>query len=261
MNATTARLVLAAVVALSLGLPGPALANKVTPKVGPEEPGLKDFGTIQAGTMRVGKNRTFCTNDGSSDVSGPGLGLPVSNTRKNAYYAVEATVSSLANAHTGALRFCGRLDKVKSNVAGGTGAACGASKGWAGKGTIVFPAKGVTIWLHNLGWKTTAGGTAIVTGYANQAANEQEAKAKFNNQRRDWIKMGVQAAGAAACLTKNDANKAAGPGATNFTVNGDYTIKNTVTGQEGDQNLPAGMCKGAPATGCAYGPKKPGAAG
>ena len=247
-------MVLAVLTGLLVGLLiMPAAANKVQDK-DPVQGGVKDAGTVTGATpgdVKVGKNRTFCNHDGTSDVSGPGIGLPTQAT-KNGYWMATLAVRSLVNQHVGTLKACGRLTKMNSNVNGGMGAACGASKGWDGRGSIHFPDKGVTIWLKELGWKVSVGGTLPVTGRAVQAADEPTAKQKLPNSN-DQVVAEINASGAAACANKNDANKAAGPGATLFTANGTYEL---LQGSPPDQSA-GPYCKSGGPT-CLYQTKKTG---
>ena len=243
-------MVLAVLTGLLLGLLiMPAAANKVDHKDPVPAGPVKDSGSLM-GTARVGKNRTFCNHDGTSDVHGPGLGLPNQAT-KNAYWQLETPVRSLVNLHVGLLKACGRLTKMNSNVNGGMGAACGASKGWDGRGTVHFPDKGVTIWLKELGWKVSVGGTLPVTGRAVQAPDETAAKQKLPNSN-DLVVADVNARGD-GCTGKNDANKDAGPGARDFAVVGTYEI---VQGSPPDQSA-GPYCKSGGPT-CLYQTKKTG---
>lgn len=246
------------VATLMLGLlVAPASANKVKDKDG-QPGGVKDAGTF-SGVAKVGKFRSFCEHDGDSDVHGPGIGTPDDPT-KNAYYELETTVDSAfkPGAPDGALKVCGRLTKMVSSAGGGVGAACGASKGWDGKGTVDWLEPGKpTVWLKNLVWKASVGGTLPVTGEANQEFEEDESKEKG---KPDFIVATVQAQGAAPCLTKTGTKHNKSGGATDFIVVGSYEIANKVTGLEGDQNV-GPMCKSGLAAGCLYEPKKVGKSG
>ena len=252
----TKHVVFAIVAILLLGLlVAPASANKVKDK--DEIPGgVKDTGTF-TGVARVGKFRSFCTHDGDSDVHGPGIGLPEINPTKNAYYELETTIDSLFKpaAADGLFRICGRLTKM-ADVAGsgGLGAACGASKGWDGRGTIdwVDPAKD-TIWLKDLVWKADVSGTWIVTGEANEAEEEDESKEKT---KQDFITMTIQAQGAAPCFTKSGTKTNKSGGATDFVVAATYEIANGTA----DQNV-GPLCKSGLDDGCLYDEKKTGKSG
>lgn len=244
-------------------LAGPAAANKV-PDKDPVPGGVKDSGVINAIAV-VGKNRTGCANDGTSIVSGGGLGLPTQAT-KNAYWEIGNTgavndATSAFNLDVGDIKLCGRLDKVMSNVGGGIGAACGSSKGWDGKGTVTFPTKGVTIWVDKLGWKESVT-TIVAIGQAVKAGSAAEAKAK-KSTANDIIVAEVQTlGGGAGCANKADGTKPGsgpGSGATVFTVIGAYEVANGDYDAINPNNAPAGTCKGAPP--CLYGPKKPGKSG
>ena len=260
----TKHVVFAIVATLLLGLlVAPASANKVKDKDGIPG-GVKDTGVF-SGTAIVGKFRSFCTHDGDSDVHGPGIGMPFQRT-KNAYYQLHTTIDSAFKPALvdGVFKICGRLTKMADAAgSGGLGAACGASKGWDGRGTIdwvddLYPDKD-TIWLKDLVWKSDAFGTWIVTGEANQAEEEEDSKDKGKN---DFITMTIQAQGGNACLTKQD-----GPtkhdkrgGADRFVMVGEYTIANKVTGLEGDQNV-GPLCKSGLDDGCLYDEKKTGKSG
>lgn len=255
-------MLLALVAMLMLGLfAAPASANKVKDKDGVMG-GVKDSGVFE-GDAVVGKFRTGCAHDGTGTVSGPGIGLPTQAT-KNAYFSLDTDVISAFKPESpGKLVVCGRLTKMHSAVNGGLGAACGASKGYDGRGTVKFPGK-TTVWLKNLGWKVSVGGTLPVTGEANQATTEALSKDK---PKGDFIVATVQAQGAGPCTEKGgdpgDPAKSDTPGnrgATSFIVVGNYEIANKVTGMEGNQNV-GPECKNGLAAGCLNDPKKPGASG
>ena len=245
--------------ALMLGLlVAPASANKIKDKDGVPG-GVKDAGAF-VGTATVGKWRTHCDHDGESDVGGPGIGLPVVNGTKNAYYELTTEIDSVfkpAVLEDGVLKVCGRLTKVVDEAGGGLGAACGASKGWDGKGTIdwdddLYPGK-PTIWLKDLVWKTSVGGTLPVTGEANQAPDEEASKEKG---KPDFIVATVQAQGATPCASKTGTKPNKSGGATTFNVAGTYEIANGTA----DQNV-GPMCKSGMDEGCLYDEKKEGKSG
>ena len=265
----TKQVVLSIVGMLLLGLlVAPASANKIKDKdIVPG--GVKDAGLF-SGEARVGKYRTFCTHEGDSDVSGPGLGLP-GQARKNAYYEFTTLVTSLFKptgslflAPAATLRICGRMTATHSAMNGGTGAACGASKGWDGKGTIdwrddLYPGKD-TIWLKNLVWKTDLhSGTLVITGDANQAQDEDGSKEKI---KADFIEATVDAQGMAPCSTKVDGRRKGekSGGATHLFMVGTFVIANKITGMEGDQNI-GPECKSGAAHGCWNDPKETGKSG
>ena len=251
----TKQVVFAIVATLLLGLlVAPASANKVKDKDGMPG-GVKDTGVF-AGTAIVGKFRSFCTHEGDSDVHGPGIGMPLVNGTKNAYYQLHTTIDSAFKpaAADGVFKICGRLTKMVDEAGGGLGAACGASKGWDGRGTInwVDPAKD-TIWLKDLVWKTDVSGTWIVTGEANQAEEEDESKNKAKN---DFITMTIQAQGGSPCLTKSGIKPHKSGGADRFTMVGEYTIANGTA----DQNA-GPLCKSGLDDACLYDEKKTGKSG
>ena len=255
----TKHVVFAIVATLLLGLlVAPASANKVKDKDGVLGE-LKDAGTF-TGVARVGKFRSFCDHDGTSDVHGPGIGMPVVNGTKNAYYELTTHIDSAFKPSfaDGEFKICGRLTKMLDEAGDGLGAACGASKGWDGKGTIDWfdPAK-PTIWLKDLVWKSDAFGTWIVTGEANQADEEDESKAKA---KQDFITMTIQAQGGSPCSTKTGTKPNKSGGAREFTMVGEYTIANKVTGLEGDQDA-GPLCKSGLDDGCLHEPKKTGKSG
>lgn len=227
----------------------PASAHKAKDKDTVNE-GAKDEGTIMA-TVVVGKNRDGCQHDGSSAVSGPGLGLP-HQAPKNAYYKVQAPngVDSIHKGVNGLLRLCGRLDRMVSNANGGLGSACGASKGWDGRGIIAFPAK-PTLWLKDVGWKATVGSILLVTGRVTSAPDEATAKAKLPSAN-DMISAQLTAMGS-GCTNKVDGPNKSG-GATTFMLTGSYEI---VNGTPPDQTATPATCKSG-GTRCAYQTKKVG---
>lgn len=255
MRWRNASLMMIAVLMLGV-LAGPASANKLDGKFGSGVP-VKEVGLILDGRAKVGKNRTFCNNDGSSDVSGAGIGLPIVNGQKNAFWEITTPVTQLPSLATGTLKACGRLTKMFSAVGGGLGAACGSSKGWDGKGSVTAPGK-KTIWLDKLGWKASVT-TFVVTGQAVQADTADEAKAKKSGAN-DVVVAVIQTFGGAVpgCTSKvgsgNDPNKSGGAGSdTAFVINGAFAIAN---GAYPNPNGLPGTCKTGLANGCLYDPKK-----
>ena len=256
----TKHVVFPIVATLLLGLlVAPASANKIKDKDGIPG-GVKDTGTF-TGTGIVGKFRSFCTHEGDSDVHGPGIGVPFQPT-KNAYYELETVIDSAfkPGAADGLFKICGRLTKMADTdgeTNGGLGAACGASKGWDGRGTIDwdddrFPEKD-TIWLKDLVWKADVSGTWIVTGEANEAEEEVESKEKG---KQDFITMTIQAQGFLGCLTKAGVKPHKSGGATQFVMVGEYTIANGTA----DQNV-GPLCKSGLDDGCLYDEKRVGKSG
>lgn len=202
--------VVAAVMMVSLVAPA-AFANTVPPSVG----------TVQ-GTATVGKTRTFCNNNGTSDVGGAGLGLPLVSKAKNAYYkfggAVNLITAQAPNVILGArLDVCGDLGPILPQVGSidpvrqknpppppGIGAACGASRGTNGKGKLV--GGGITVWLKHLGWASAIGGVLPITGRAyTDATGSADGKPKSNDPAGgSQIVALINARGAAPCATKAD---------------------------------------------------------
>ncbi|HWH31517.1 MAG TPA: hypothetical protein VNU01_02470 [Egibacteraceae bacterium] len=255
-----------AAVVLTLLAP-PAVANKAQPKQPhnevPNPLPAKDVGLLD-GEVKVGKARDGCSNDGKGNVTGGGLGLPGVTTPKNAYYQFTGSVTSLVNRDMALTEVCGRLTKQHSAVGNGLGAACGASKGWDGKGKVSWeglPGK-QSLWLQDVGWKFTVGGLIFVTGKVVAAGSSAEAKTK---QSQDHLLALLLAQGGAECFNKRDAvpppagtgEKQEGVGATRFTIIGIYGVLN---GPPPDRN--AGFqCKFGPEHGCLNRPKKQGGSG
>jgi hypothetical protein len=132
----------------------PALAST---SVGP------DAGLFQ-GIAQVGKTGT-CDTNGEGTISGGGIGLPVLNGDKDARYRIDSPPDSVFSLSYGfgALRLCGELD---SPLGTPLGASCAATRGHGGQGRGAFPnfdSPVQEIWLQNLGWDVTAGGTFAVT--------------------------------------------------------------------------------------------------
>ena len=195
-----------------------------------------DIGTIE-GTADVGKVRTtVCNNHGGGAVSGSGLGFPVlTNSPKNGFWKLSTPAGGVQSqtAGAGALDACGELRNVRVFGVGSFGAACGISRGHSGSGKITFGGS-PTVWLKDLGWTTSLGGTLPVQGEA----------FVDNNGSTNGKKPGpggaltaiIQAQGGANCITKRDAPipligtgpkpapPAAPHGATTFVVRGVYII-------------------------------------
>ncbi|HWH31272.1 MAG TPA: hypothetical protein VNU01_01230 [Egibacteraceae bacterium] len=148
-----------------------------------DEPRAPDAGVFQ-GTAQVGKSGDCDNEGGAHNVTGGGIGAPVVNGPKNAQYSINAPDSVVSVSYgVGSLRLCGFLTgplgikKVVVDDAKATsendltvpvGASCVSTKGWGGKGKATFnsvlgePATTV-IYISNLGWKATVGGTFLVT--------------------------------------------------------------------------------------------------
>jgi hypothetical protein len=105
----------------------------------------------------------------TTDPSGGGIGLPVVNGLKNAFYRFSGPATS-AQHGAGMLVVCGKLMPELSAVGGGLGAACGASKGYDGFGTADFANNTGDMALSEIEWKASAGSFFIVTGKATNAA-------------------------------------------------------------------------------------------
>lgn len=131
---------------------------------------------VFVGTADVGKGASSCAADGSGSVSGGGIGLPVLQP-KTASYRIDAAPGAVTSASHGAgsLKLCGTLVAPLSTLSMGTtdavGASCAATEGNGGKGKATF-AGPVEIWLKNLGWPATAGGTFVVTADAAGASGK-----------------------------------------------------------------------------------------
>lgn len=123
------------------------------------------------GEALVGKQGTCNNLGGLHDVTGGGIGAPLLNGPKNAVYSINAPASVISPLYgEGSLRLCGRLTAPLHEAAGtGTpdtkilGASCVSTKGWDGQGRAEFPSTGRVVYLSNLGWKATVGGTFLVT--------------------------------------------------------------------------------------------------
>lgn len=217
--------------ALVAGMAGPAAANAIG---------------IFTGVAKVGKTASFCNHNGTSDVSGPGIGLPNGPT-KNAFYSIDTndpmnpgsiTVINDATKEmnkwgdsTGRLRACGRLGPVGPEGAQ-IGAACGMSKGYHGKGSIIFNEgepkdqnngagdAEIDYWLHNITWKLTEAGTIVLW-----ASGSKDPMAK-GDKGEDMVLGEIQAQGGQDCLTKTDPGNPKGPGARRFIVAGAFEIIN-----------------------------------
>lgn len=189
-------LLLAAVMAVSAL---PASANT----------GGNDVGVF-TGNAVVSKNGA-CANDGSATgQSGGGIGLPVPGDYKKAIFSIvspaftvgppPAGVLSLLRG-AGSLRLCGHLTGPADRVVEGVeqdqlGASCVATKGYGGQGEAIFPATNELVYVRNLGWKATVGGTFVVT--ADSSINDK-------SKKTDGLVAVVQALSEGAivgCLTK-----------------------------------------------------------
>lgn len=185
-----------------------------------------DVGLFQ-GTATVGK-AGLCNQDGGAAISGAGLGLPIINGVKQAYWALETTVQSL---ELGAvtLAACGYLDPIELHVANNNlpavGASCGASKSHGGRGRI-----GDHYRFDRFTSKSTAAGTQAYYGVL------------VDNGDVGNIFAVVQAQGGAACLTKSGTDGSKTGGATAFQVVGVYGL--SVHGHDKvKQQERRGICK------------------
>lgn len=204
------------------------------------------------GTAFVGKAADPldpCTPDGGAGVVGPGLGVPLVNAPKFAFFAFVGDATTVLHG-TGPLLLCGDLYPVGSNLpTGGIGAACGMSKAvgegsYAFPGTLAHPGPGV-VFLTNVMWKASAGGEFVATASYGPLPPAPPA---------GTVLAYFRAAGGALCLTKSDAPPKSG-GGTAFTVLGALAF---VPGVVLDVNgvVPLGLggkCAALPP--CLYGPK------
>lgn len=159
--------------ALAMLLGMAALPAAAAISVGPH------VGAFQA-IADVGKEGT-CANDGTGTVSGGGIGLlpgaPVAEV-KNAWFTISDGIVVDVPSGLGTANLCGRLTAPLQDTAGldvkalGIGASCLATKGWGGYGLAEF--EGPDIWISNLGWKATVGGTFIVTGDVGGAKGKKQ---------------------------------------------------------------------------------------
>ncbi|HWH31273.1 MAG TPA: hypothetical protein VNU01_01235 [Egibacteraceae bacterium] len=127
-----------------------------------------DLGVFQ-GTAQVGKSGTCDNSGGAHDVTGGGIGLPVVNGAKRAQYSINAPSSVVSPIYgIGSLRLCGKLTSpLDIEYVEGTpvGASCASTKGYDGQGKATFDGlvKDRDVYLKNLGWEITVGGTFLVT--------------------------------------------------------------------------------------------------
>lgn len=105
--------------------------------------------------------------------SGAGIGLPIINGVKKAYYsfttdngATGVGAWSSGNAGSGTLNVCGQIDPVGVPPAQ-VGAACGMSAGNNGVGNGTIAGQGLS--LSDVGWKASAASFFVVTGNAQTA--------------------------------------------------------------------------------------------
>lgn len=220
------------------------------------------------GNATVSKTPFFTDNENCTVNApiGPGIGIPGVTGVKKGYWRITGPLIGV-DLNAADLVACGKLNPVARQATGGVGAACGMSKGYDGKGTIVDNTKGYTIHITNLVWKTTEAGAIVAIGHVTWSGGK-EAKGAGK------IIANVNAQGAQACATKTAApaptakhqNKSGG--ANSFTVNGaaeiiqgalaDETPKynDMPTSPKGADDNPA-FCKRASPTACPiYGPKK-----
>ena len=149
----------------------PAAANTVGDHVG----------VFQA-EARVGKIGS-CNQDGTGSATGGGIGLLPElppNRGKNAWFTISngavTDLSSDGGLQTGVANLCGRLTAPLYPVVDlkdeGIGATCLATKGWGGKGKAVIGSE--ELWIKNLGWKITVGGTFLVTGDVSNSSDKSK---------------------------------------------------------------------------------------
>lgn len=223
---------------------GPVAAAPVPPDIG-----------LLTGTAEVGKFGT-CGNDGRGNVAGPGLGLPFFHGKKNAWWVLNApgSLSSLVHG-AGDLHLCGKLGEVAGRLGGGLGAACGMSKGWDGRGTVLY-ADGVSVHLTDLEWKASAGPNFVVFGDVHESKGS-----KLGGQVVAILNVFPAAGEEFDCFGKpffiggeSDPHTKTG-GATLFDVTGVFTVFPTQTPLF-DWNFPTITCKDDSGMFCLYGPKK-----
>lgn len=183
------------------------------------------------GTMVAGKYATYCDHDGTADVSGAGIGVPVLNGLKRGIWSLSTSGGGLSvfnfpdkpnpGISTGHLNACGRLAPAGSRVAGGVGAACGMSKGYHGKGRFHLtggPATGDVYSLHDLTWKLTAAGSLAFT-----ASGQPGTMDKYESGA-DLVTGTIQAQGGFPCLQKSGSAESKTGGAQTFVVAGVFKI-------------------------------------
>lgn len=131
---------------------------------------------VFSAVARVGKGPGTCNNDGTGSVSGGGIGLiPEVGAPKNAVFTISQGLVVDVKGGQGTANLCGYLTApLQDTVPGvdpkalGIGASCATTKGWGGSGKATFPTPlkkaPRSIWITDLGWKITVGGTFLVTG-------------------------------------------------------------------------------------------------
>lgn len=177
-------------------------------------------GVLQ-GIVDVGK-QGFCNSDGTGAVSGGGLGVLIGlGTAKNAWFTLANAIVLDTPNLVGVMHLCGRLTAPAQGTVGldkkslGIGATCLAHKGWGGYGSMHFTSKPGTVkWISNLGWKSSVGGTMLMTG---DAGAEKAKKADLFVAAVQWLSEGVLI----GCMNKDLGDKS-DPGP--FVATGSYEI-------------------------------------
>jgi hypothetical protein len=174
---------------------------------------------VGTGTLTVGKQRDECREDGTSNVTGAGLGLPIVNPPKEAVYAMAVTTASPAHGF-GTIAICGDIAGVE-----GIGAACSIFKGYAGRGRYTTTGSahplppvhsGDVVSLHDVGWKTVVGHTPVSGGTIPMTGS-------YENDGEQGTFLGLfEIQGGLPCLTKSD--KGESSGASLFTMAGEFAL-------------------------------------
>jgi hypothetical protein len=219
---------------------------------------------VATGVMRFGKVATVCRHDGTSDVSGAGLGLPGMPQTKNAFFRFDTsdpdTPGSLIviktgknnnGSYAGVLKMCGRLGELGRGPTA-IGASCGVSKGYHGKGRITFNSgdkTGQIYSLHDITWKISAGGTHEFT------ASGQDGVIAKGAHGRDMVKGVLQTMpdltggqlGFPGCAIKSQnaaaKNAAADMGGRRFSMVATFSIVNGAWVDPQGGNTTPGVCK------------------
>lgn len=210
-------------------------------------------GTLVAGNATVGKwfgdgPGEDCTKD-TADTATPGgkglylVGTPLDKAReRHGVWQISAPITywtDKGEMGMGMLHACGWLDAIMVPDANpdtngrfdGIGAACGASKGFGGRGWVEDATGMKLVKLSDLGWKNAVGGLLPVNGNFTEYDPDGS-----KNGKTGAVKAEIQATGgnlSTDCLglTNVDANGKAN-GAQNFFVNGTFELINGVFGEK-----------------------------
>lgn len=147
------------------------------------------------GDASVGKGAAECNNDGTGSVSGGGIGLPIVHGLKTAHWRIDVGTAVDVPNGVGSGQLCGDLNATPVDPS--LGASCVSTSGANGQGKVSF-ANG-DIWVTNLGWITTVGGTFVVTG------NAAGAKGKTTDQLRAVVQA-LDELVVVGCVLKDKAN-------------------------------------------------------